>query len=100
MKKIFVLLIAISLSFATTDAEVCKTIANDAKMIMSARQNGAPITVIYDVIEKQEDKNIKELFFNIMNDAYSTPKFITPEVKRNTINEFYNKWFYRCINNE
>lgn len=78
----------------------CRGIYDYAEMVMTNRQDGVSIKVMFDSLEKTStSESQKKLSKKYILDAYERPKYSTKEKQREEINEFSKDKFIGCINN-
>lgn len=70
--------------------ERCKAVSTLAATVMEARQSGVSLS---DVMDGVESGGLSE---QMAMEAYDRPRFSTPEMQEETINEFGNNWYLRC----
>ncbi|MCG9482112.1 hypothetical protein MCL30_10020 [Acinetobacter pittii] len=77
----------------------CRGIYDYAEMVMTNRQNGVSIKVMFDSLDKTSASvNQKKLNKKYILDAYERPKYSTKEKQREEINEFSKDKFMSCLN--
>ena len=81
------------------DKEFCLTQLELAESVMLARQTGVPINRMLNRINGATDT-----FYNyhvlLVEDAYSTPRFLTEEYKRQAVVDFGTKIYNICRNSK
>ncbi len=96
MKK---LVLAITLAALSTSAfasepvpmkETCSSIAEVARVTMTARQVGIPMR---QLMGPAEDSTI----IDIITEAYGHPAYRTSEVQEKTIQDFEDLWYLKCV---
>ena len=76
---------------------ICKSSTGAAKAIMSSRQKGASMTEMMDKVVRPADPAIKDVVRALVIDAYSRPRFDTPEFQQKSILDFENSAYLSCI---
>ncbi len=76
---------------------ICKSSTGAAKAIMSSRQKGASMTEMMDKVVRPADPAIKDVARALVVDAYSRPRFDTPEFQQKSILDFENSAYLSCI---
>ncbi|MDM1764574.1 MULTISPECIES: hypothetical protein [unclassified Acinetobacter] len=93
---IFFLIFSIRHSYAATDTEFCKTVAQQAEAIMAMRQSDVEKKVLYEKI-KYKGPEVAIILEAIIIDAYETPKLKSLNAQKQAMHEFSNQWFLRCL---
>ena len=73
--------------------EICFLYAELAKAIMTARQNGMPMTQVY----KLQPKNLMPITSLMITTAYDIRLYHSPELKAEIITDFENTVFSTCL---
>ncbi len=76
---------------------ICKSSAGAAKAIMSSRQRGAAMTEMMDKVVRPAEPFIKDVIKAFVIDAYSRPRFDTPEFQQKAILDFENYAYLSCL---
>ena len=76
---------------------ICKSSTGAAKAIMSSRQKGVSMTEMMDKVVRPADPAIKDVARALVVDAYSRPRFDTPEFQQKSILDFENNAYLSCI---
>jgi hypothetical protein len=95
MKKFIVIVMLLFSTTAFAD-EVCESLRKVAEQIMKNRQIGVPINEMIEVADNNHPK-VKEILKALIIDAYGSPKFNTPKVINEAVNEFGNKVYVDCV---
>lgn len=97
MKKLLTALAILSTSFIAQAEESkfmnCKEISEFAGSIMQVRQQGTPMSDLYDIA------NGSKVIESLIILAYEVPKFNTEEYKQREVNKFKNEFFLTCVKN-
>ena len=99
MKKL-ILITLLSLSLFTSStvyAASCFEVSDMAKLVMEARQYGVSINAMMEVVEKESNKELKNLVRLMVVEAYKVPRDFMPEYRTRTITEFSNTWYVTCL---
>ncbi|WP_368567494.1 hypothetical protein [Acinetobacter baumannii] len=75
----------------------CKTLEKLAEAVMTARQEGAPMSEIYMKDYGSADRN--KVMKTLVKEAYKTPRFNSQHSKKNAVEDFKNEKFSYCIEN-
>ncbi|HAV5443894.1 TPA: hypothetical protein JI052_17680 [Acinetobacter baumannii] len=75
----------------------CKTLEKLAEAVMTARQEGAPMSEIYMKDYGSADRN--KVMKTLVKEAYKTPRFNSQQSKKNAVEDFKNEKFSYCIEN-
>lgn len=101
MTKLTTVLLAVTLllttahnTFASDDEEFCIELYRNAKGIMTARQDGVPVTVIMGLMK--DKPVIYKLLSPFVIEAYSKPIYSVRDNKQQAITEFGNKAYLTC----
>lgn len=76
---------------------ICKSSASAAKSIMSSRQRGAAMTEMMDKVVRPAEPFIRDIIKAFVIDAYSRPRFDTPEFQQKAILDFENHAYLSCL---
>lgn len=76
---------------------ICKSSAGAAKAIMSSRQRGAAMTEMMDKVVRPAEPFIRDIIKAFVIDAYSRPRFDTPEFQQRAILDFENHAYLSCL---
>lgn len=76
---------------------ICKSSAGAAKAIMGSRQRGAAMTEMMDKVVRPAEPFIKDVIKAFVMDAYSRPRFDTPEFQQKAILDFENYAYLSCL---
>lgn len=97
MKKLLTAIALLSTSFIAQAEESkgmsCKEISEFAGSIMQARQQGTPMSDLYDIA------NGSKVIESLIILAYEVPKFNTAEYKQREVSKFKNELFLACVKN-
>ena len=102
MKKLLIAL-AITLPFSVQAKEVsvglefCKPIHSLAETIMKQRQDGAPMVEMLEIINSSDNEATKPVVITMIEEAYDTPRYHTPENQIRAIQDFGNDTFKICM---
>jgi len=80
---------------ADNSRELCKGFGEIAELIMTHRQNGTPMDVIIDKIDKEPA--LKDIGESLAISAYETSRFSTEKMKQRKITEFKNAVYLECL---
>lgn len=69
----------------------CEQVAEAAKLIMDARQNGAALQDMLDVAGDNE------LLIEMSVEAYENPRYSTAEYKRRAVGDYRDQWHVMCL---
>lgn len=75
----------------------CKTLEKLAEAVMTARQEGAPMSEIYMKDYGSADRN--KIMKSLIKEAYKTPRFNSQQSKKSSVDDFKNEKFSHCIEN-
>ena len=95
MNKLALLTITALLSFSSVadeNTEHCKVKSNLAGSIMELRQNGAPMSDLYELLSDNASS------LTIIKLAYQYPMYETRQYKVREVARFKNQLFMICIN--
>lgn len=101
MKKILTLTVLLTLSatvFAGEDTgwiAKCKSIESLATSVMQARQLGARLSQVIDVLDS-DDPAAKDVATALALAAWDRPDYDTPAYEQSAIEEFANQAFLEC----
>ncbi|RKG47245.1 hypothetical protein D7V64_17015, partial [Acinetobacter cumulans] len=76
---------------------ICKSSTGAAKAIMTNRQKGVSMTDMMDKVVQPADPAIKDVARALVIDAYSRPRFDTPEFQQKSILDFENSAYLACL---
>ena len=92
-------IIAAILAVATTAAqaqqttnEICTGWGELAATVMEVRQSGAPLSSVLAVFP-----DVKPIQYAMIMDAYDTPRYRTPRIVAEVIEDFRNDQEYQCF---
>ena len=85
--KTLILLAALT----AADHEICTSISNHAGQIMTARQNGVPMSKLIEVV------NGDEMSIGMIRFSYSVPLYAGKKNKQREINKFRDEEHARCL---
>ena len=90
MKHLFAA-IAFALALAASaQADQCQDAGDLAEAVMTARQNGAPISQLMEIANGQE------IIVQMVLMAYGEPRYSTDEFQSRAIEDFRNLWEVGC----
>jgi len=72
----------------------CKSISTLAGTIMKARQAG---TSMSEMMEVKIGPDVKDLATSMIVSAFETPRFNTEKIKQETISDFRDDWYLKCV---
>jgi len=70
--------------------ETCKSIASFAEAAIQGHHRGTPLSSVLELTES-------ELLSEIAMDAYSGPRYSTPEVQSRAQSQFRDKYYLECM---
>jgi hypothetical protein len=79
------------------DFEECKRTENSARQVMKSRQEGAPMSALWQIAEDAGNEYISGLFKVLIKEAYQIPKYPTEAKQQEAIAQFQNNFFAACI---
>ena len=83
--------IALTLALATSaQADQCQDAGDLAEAVMTARQNGAPISQLMEIASGQE------IIVKMVLMAYGEPRYSTDQFQSRAIEDFRNLWEVGC----
>ena len=83
--------IALALTLATSaQADQCQDAGDLAEAVMTARQNGAPISQLMEIANGQE------IIVKMVLMAYGEPRYSTDQFQSLAIEDFRNLWEVGC----
>ena len=83
--------IALTLALATSaQADQCQDAGDLAEAVMTARQNGAPISQLMEIANGQE------IIVKMVLMAYGEPRYSTDQFQSRAIEDFRNLWEVGC----
>ena len=83
--------IALTLVLATSaQADQCQDAGDLAEAVMTARQNGAPISQLMEIANGQE------VIVQMVLMAYGEPRYSTDEFRSRAVEDFRNLWEVGC----
>lgn len=88
--SIFLIMVSSVIAKETAD-EICPALEKLAGKIMDLRQSGIPMSVVVGKIQR------KDLFLDLVIEAYNTPKYETYKYQENAILKFKNTVYKRCV---
>ena len=97
MKIIYVALCCMGLSTAFNDAragDLCRTLGVSAEKTMRARQMGANMADLMDMVPK--DQSVEKVLKSIIIQAYQRARYDTEEFQRKAIVDFSNEIQVSC----
>lgn len=74
---------------------LCTSIQQFAETVMSGRQNGTPMAGMLNNIEASPD--VKDTMTQIIIAAYEKPRYMSEDMKRQSIEDFRDDTFLSCI---
>lgn len=86
-------IISTNINASTKEVDKCRIMADTAKLIMNARQNGRSLRDIISILEKHGAGEMSLL----AKMAYSKPRYMTPNNKKRAIAEFENTIYLMCL---
>ncbi|WP_375058380.1 hypothetical protein [Zobellella sp. DQSA1] len=78
------------------DADICTAVAATAEELMSAHQDGMPLSTILEVYGKY-DGYLKPVIDTMIEDAYSETRWRSEESQQRAIGVFRDYWHLACI---
>lgn len=81
------------------DLEECKRMEDSAKMVMKARQAGAPMSKLWDVAVNTHDEYLEGMYKMLIRNAFDKPRFSTEEMQERSVTDFQNDFFAACMSN-
>lgn len=77
----------------------CGNIGQIAYFVMNARQSGESVSGLVDhITNKVKKRSLQKIMYQMVVDAYKTPRTRTEEKKDEIIKEFGTRYFLNCIN--
>ena len=76
---------------------ICKSAAGAAKAIMTNRQRGVAMTEMMDKVVRPAEPAIKDIVKAFVIDAYSRPRYDTPENQQKSVLDFENSAYLTCV---
>ena len=76
---------------------ICKSAAGAAKAIMTNRQRGVVMTEMMDKVVRPAEPAIKDIVKAFVIDAYSRPRYDTPENQQKSVLDFENSAYLTCV---
>jgi hypothetical protein len=77
--------------------EKCKIFEGAAKVVMTARQDGEPMSKLWDLAEGLQTEVLTATYKIIIQDAYAQPRLAAEQQQQEAVMEFQNKYFSACI---
>ena len=77
--------------------EFCKPIHGLAETIMERRQEGVSMVKMLEIANPSDGGSIKELSISLVEEAYSSPRYHTPENQQRAVQDFGNEKFKMCM---
>jgi hypothetical protein len=77
--------------------ETCEAMSGVAKAVMGARQSGAPMPEVMNVIKVNDNKIAKDFAEELIIMAYDRPRFDTQEYQQQMINNFTDSVYLQCV---
>lgn len=78
-----------------TQEEICANVATYAETLMDARHKGVPMQKLIEIAA--ENVAGAKISRTMIIDAYESPRFTTPEIVRQSVEDFRDRWYLRCI---
>lgn len=80
----------------------CRNLMGIAENIMTAKQNGIPLSKLLDINNQVLKKNpnekaLHDITNKVIRDAYKQPSYSTPSIKLEQLNEFSAKYYLSCM---
>ncbi|MDR9576564.1 hypothetical protein RJC92_04060 [Acinetobacter nosocomialis] len=101
MKFIFLFMSAITLpcyaASETMETHYCYLVKNAAKGVMDARQHDVPVIELQEIASHLEEAEVKELYQQIIDTAYSSKLFEDPLTKTKAVEDFQMIWHEKCL---
>lgn len=76
---------------------ICKSAAGAAKAITTNRQRGVAMTEMMDKVVRPAEPAIKDIVKAFVIDAYSRPRYDTPENQQKSVLDFENSAYLTCV---
>jgi len=75
----------------------CAGIANAAETVMTNRQLGIAMQKMIKVVNKEDNKIIRNEMLDMVIRAYETPRYSTKKMKNEAISDFRDMYYLHCI---
>ncbi|NLS13019.1 hypothetical protein HGP28_08975 [Vibrio sp. SM6] len=100
MKKMILVGVLSALSSASnaaevTQADVCRELGDLSVKIMTARQNGIPLSTMLEALN--DDTAVANHMKQVIIEAYKQPRYSTDEMRARTIEDFRNDVELECF---
>lgn len=93
MKYAFLALTLLAAPALAEWRESCGQVGDLAEVVMENRQGGISMARMMRVAQGEA----QEIAEAIIIDAYDYPRFSTSKVKRQTVEDFRDKWYAQCV---
>lgn len=98
MKNFIIAALITVFPFAASSQDLtCADFGQLAENIMTARQNGVPLSQLMELLG--ELRSI-ELFEKLVMEAYEQPRYSTKAVQNSTIEDYRNLWELGCYSSD
>lgn len=77
--------------------QVCTGASELARSIMTARQNGAPMSKMMEIESASDSSSVGNVTRLMVISAYDKPRYSTPEIVAREISDFENEMYLACI---
>ena len=96
MKKLFLIIgLLVTSTFVQAEDDTCSGVSEFAKAVMSARQYGVSAIKLVKIAEEAFGKD-DALAIEMIDVAFSEPRYNTEEFKQEAIEEFTSMYFLEC----
>jgi hypothetical protein len=87
-------------SSAMTWQEKCEAMAQIATKVMTAHQERVPLSETLHAYDHIESPDFKAILKRIILDAYSGPRFATPKIQKDAVQDFSDRTLVSCLKAE
>lgn len=81
------------------ELEECKRTENSARQVMKSRQQGVPMSSLWELAEAagKQSEYVGELFKTLIREAYEIPQYSSESLQQKVISDFQNNFYKACI---
>jgi hypothetical protein len=103
LKRLFTCTALLTLSFSAQAISKdeylkgCKILENAAMIVMQARQEGAPMSTLWDLSNKMDNEFIRKMYQKLIQDAFEERRQETEAQQKAATTDFQNKYFSACL---
>ena len=95
--KLISIAVAVMLCGTAAAEDPCTGPEELAEMIMTKRQQGAPMSAIMRIARSQDAERVRSIAVKLTMAAYDEPRYTSEEYQRRAVREFRNEVYRGCV---